>query len=195
VKPKISAHLSAHIAKRLEAAARRPGASKTAIIEAALDQFLSLEGEANDSATILQRLDGISCQLEQLDRDLKIVSETVALHARYQLAITPPLPQSEHAAACALGLGRFEVFATQVGNRVQLGMPLIRETIDRLSAPSHEALVRDNRQPAQSWTFVVDQPPDNPLPNAADPQPQLAAAGQEDGSSGTFPKNYGGRSR
>jgi len=44
------------------------------------------------------------------------------------------MPAGEQGAACVLGAERFEEFATQVGRRVDLGVPLIRETIDRVSA-------------------------------------------------------------
>ena len=104
MKRKISGRLSEEIVERLETAAHRPGASKTTILEAALDRFLDPGAETIDDATLLRRLDGMSRQLEQLEHDLKIVNEAVALHARYHLAITPPLPQSQQRAACALGL-------------------------------------------------------------------------------------------
>jgi hypothetical protein len=48
--------------------------------------------------------------------------------------VTPLMPAGEQGAACALGAERFEEFAAQVGRRVDLGVPLIRETIDRVSA-------------------------------------------------------------
>jgi hypothetical protein len=44
------------------------------------------------------------------------------------------MPTGELGAACALGAERFEEFAAQVAQRVDLGIPLIRETIDRVSA-------------------------------------------------------------
>ena len=103
MKRKISVRLSEQVVERLEAAAQRPGASKTTIVEAALDGFLDPGTETIDDATLLRRLDCMSRQIEQLERDLRIVNETVALHARYHLAITPPLPQSQQRAACALG--------------------------------------------------------------------------------------------
>ena len=90
-----------------------------------------------------RRLNWMSRQLEQLEHDLRIVNETVALHARYHLTVTPPLPDSQQRAACALGLERFEVFAAQVGRRVHLGTPLMRETMDRLSTTNPDLFARD----------------------------------------------------
>ena len=94
-------------------------------------------------------LAGLSRQLEQLDRDLRIANETAALHARFHLAVTPLLPAAAQGAACALGAERFEEFAAQVGRRVDLGIPLIRETIDRVSA-TRTALCRWPRESHQA---------------------------------------------
>ena len=69
MKRKISVRLSEEIVERLEAAAQRPGASKTTILEAALDRFLDPGAETIDDATLLRRLDGMSRQLEQLEHD------------------------------------------------------------------------------------------------------------------------------
>jgi predicted transcriptional regulator len=111
MKRKVTVQLPEQLVERLEAAAARPDASKSAIVEAALDQFLS--ADTSDDAALPRRRNWMSRQLEQIDRDLRIVNETVALHARYQLTVTPPLPNAQHRAACTLGLERFEVFAAR----------------------------------------------------------------------------------
>jgi hypothetical protein len=184
---KITVHLSEHVAERLEAAAQPPGTSKRAIIEAALDQFLGASQDAADNVTLLRRLNLIGRQLEQLDRDLRIVSEIVALHARYLLTITPPMAQSKQRAACALGLHRFEAFAAQVGRRVHLGTPLMRETMDRVSATSPDLFARDIQAGAPLGSQLTDQEPGAPAATAADQDSELPAAVRGDGSNGGFP--------
>ena len=126
--------LRGQMAARLAAAAKRPGATKSALVEAALDRFLGSDDDVGDTATVARRLGGLSRQLEELDRNLRIANETTALHARFHLAVTPLLPAAAQGAACALGAEQFEEFAAQVSRRVDLGIPLIRETIDRVSA-------------------------------------------------------------
>jgi hypothetical protein len=184
---KITVHLSEHVAERLEAAAQRPGTTKRAILEAALDQFLGAREDPADNVTLLRRLNGMSRQLEQLDRDLRIVSETVALHARYQLTITPPLSHSKQRAACALGLQRFEAFAAQVGRRVHLGTPLMRETMDRVSTTSPDLFARDIQAGAPLGSQLTDHEQGAPAPTAADQDSELPAAVRGDGSNGGFP--------
>jgi len=187
MKRKISVQLSEQIVDRLETAAERPGASKAAIVEAALERFLSPETETIDDATLLRRLNWMSGQLEQLERDLRIVNETVALHARYHLTVTPPLPQPQQRAACALGLERFEEFAAQVGKRVHLGTPLMRETMHRLSATRPDLFAPDVEKGAPLGTPSAETDQDNPAATVVDKEPELSAAAREDGSNGGFP--------
>jgi MFS family permease len=134
MKPRVGVYLSEGMAARLAEAAKHPRATKSALVEAALDRFLGSDDDIDDTATVAHHLAGLSRQLEQLDRNLRIANETAALHARFHLAVTPLMPAGEQGAACALGAERFDEFAAQVGRRVHLGVPLIRETIDRVSA-------------------------------------------------------------
>ena len=134
MKPRVGVYLSESTAARLAEAAKNPRATKSALVEAALDRYFGSDDAIGDTAAVSRHLAGLSRQLEELDRNLRIANETAALHARFHLAVTPLMPIGEQGAACALGAERFEEFATQVGRRVDLGVPLIRETIDRVSA-------------------------------------------------------------
>ena len=134
MKPRVGVYLSEGAAARLAEAAKNPRATKSAVVEAALDRYFGSDDDISDTATVARHLAGLSRQLEDLDRNLRIANETAALHARFHLAVTPLLPTGELGAACALGAERFEEFAAQVGQRVDFGNPLIRETIDRISA-------------------------------------------------------------
>jgi len=187
MKSKISVYLSEHVAGSLEAAAKRPGATKSSIVEAALDRFLNPGGDAADNVAISRHLHLITCQLENLDRDLKIVSETVALHARYHFTITPPLPVEEQGDACVLGRDRFEVLAAQVGKRVHRGTPLMRETIERLSARSPDFFSRDREDDAHRCAQFADPEPDVSAAIVLHDEPKLSAAAREGGSNGGFP--------
>jgi len=190
MKQKVTVQLSERIIERLKAAAERQGATKAAIVEAVLDNFLSSQVDALESVkdgAALRRLNWMSRQLEQLERDLRIVNEIVALHARYHLTVTPPLPSSQQSAACALGLERFEAFAAQVGRRVHLGAPLMRETLERLGAASPELFARDIEQDAPLGTPAPDPGRDQAQGVAVDVEPELCAAAREGGSTAGFP--------
>jgi MFS family permease len=133
VKPRVGVYLSEGMAARLAEAAKSPRATKSALVEAALDRYFGSDA-VDDTVVVARHLAGLSRQLEELDRNLRIANETAALHARFHLAVTPLLSTGELRAACALGAERFEEFAAQVASRVDHGVPLIRETIDRVSA-------------------------------------------------------------
>src|SRR5882724_9728751 len=154
MKPRVGVYLSEGMAARLAEAAKNPRATKSALVEAALDRFLGSDDDIADTATIAHHLAGLSRQLEQLDRNLRIANETAALHARFHLAVTPLMPAGERGAACALGAERFEEFATQVGRRVDLGASLIRETIERGSAKSTTPFTPAEGEPSGTGSTV-----------------------------------------
>ena len=185
MKPRVGVYLSEQMAARLAAAAKRPGATKSALVEAALDCFLGSDDDVGDTATVARRLAGLSHQIEQLDRNLRIANETAALHARFHLAVTPLLPAAAQGSACALGAERFEEFAAQVARRVDLGIPLIRETIDRVSAVRADAFARDLAELESLGSRSNVYEPD-PASTAVDDASAPVAAVRVDGSNGGF---------
>jgi hypothetical protein len=192
MKPRVGVYLSEGMAARLAEAAKRPGATKSALVEAALDRFLGSDDDIGDTAAVARRLTGLGRQLEQLDRDLRIANETVALHARFHLAVTPLLPATAQGAACALGAERFEEFAAQVGRRVDRGIPLIRETIDRVSAARAAPDAGGLGEGEPTGTRCTAYEPALPASTADDHTPAHIAAVREDGSNGGFPGSTGG---
>jgi predicted transcriptional regulator len=131
MKRKITIRLSEPVARGLEAAATLLGSRKSAIVESALDRLLDPQGGASAVARQLER---VGRRLDAMEYDLRIVCETVALHARYHLTVTPPLPLARQHEACALGKSRFDELAAQVARRVNMNTPLMKQVIDRLIA-------------------------------------------------------------
>src|SRR5712691_2230179 len=166
MKPRVGVYLSEGMAARLAEAAKRPGATKSALVEAALDRHFGSDDDINDTAIVARHLARLSRQLEELDRNLRIANETAALHARFHLAVTPLMPADEQGAACALGAERFQEFAAQVTRRVDLGVPLIRETIDRVSATRTTTRVFAEGDPSGTGSTVYE--PGVQAPNVVD---------------------------
>jgi hypothetical protein len=156
MKPRVGVYLSEGMAARLSEAAKNPRATKSALVEAALDRFLGSDDAIADTATVAHHLAGLSRQLE-LDRNLRIANETAALHGRFHLAVTPLMPAGEQGAACALGAERFEEFATQVGRRADLRVSLIHETIDRGSATRTTPFTTTEGEPSGTGS-TADEP-------------------------------------
>jgi hypothetical protein len=184
MKPRIGVYVSEQMAARLTAAAKRSGKSKSALVEAALAQFLG----ASDHTTELpvdRRLSLMSRQLEELDRGLRIVNETVALQARFHLAVTPVLPAVDQRAACMLGSERFDELAAQVKRRVQLGTSLMQETRTKRGAAT--AALSE----AAPQTCSPVQKPALPASSLVGNNAQPFAAVREGGSLLNFPGKAG----
>ena len=143
---KVTIRLTEKIHEQLEAATERPGVGKSMVVEAALAQFMTPRPFEN---SMQKSFDDLHTRFDSLERDLRILAETVALHARYHLAVMPPLPQQQQHEACQLGDERFKALAEQVDRRVRQGRPLIQETIDRLemSRSREQGLVTTEDEP------------------------------------------------
>src|SRR5215467_9727666 len=186
MKRKFSVRLSRQLFDGLQAAAERQAVSKTAIIEAALERFLTPKPQCDDDAKCLRQFESMGQKLEQIERDLRLVNETVTLHARYHLTVMPPMPQAQQRDACDLGLERFEAFAAQIGMRVRLGTPLMKETIDRLDAATPHVVVPRLDEAALVGTPVSETDHKVASLTATGVRPAFSAAAQEDGSNGRF---------
>jgi hypothetical protein len=185
MKPRVGVYLSKRTAARLTTAAKRREITKSALVEAALDRFLAADGRS-DPVELAGRFADLSGQIDQLDRNLGIVSEIVALHARFHLAVAPEVPAATQPAACRLGSARFDEFAAQVERRVQLGTPLMRETVSRLdtTGPAVSAAGPGEGDPAGGATACEAG---FRAPNWVHEVPENAAAVREDGSTDNFP--------
>jgi predicted transcriptional regulator len=186
MKRKLSVRLSSQLFEQLQAAAESQAASKTAIIEAALKRFLSPKPQDDDETQFLRKFESMAQKLERIERDLRLVNETVTLHARYHLTVMPPMPQAQQRAACILGLERFEAFAAQVGMRVRLDTPLMKETIDRLGSTTQHMVPLRLDEGALLGTQVSETDHKVASLTARGVRLEFSAAAQEDGSNGRF---------
>ena len=190
MKRRIGVYLSGHMAARLAAAAKRPGTTESALVEAALDRFLGSDDDIDDIATVARSLTGLSRQIEHLDRDLRIVNETVAHHARFHMAVTPPLPAAIQRNACKLGSERFQEFAAQVERRIHLGTPLMRETMDRLDTTRPTVSARGLGEGEPPGTASTAYEPGLSVSIRVGEVSEHPAAVREDGSNGSFPEQH-----
>jgi hypothetical protein len=117
MKPKVAVYLTDDVAARLAIAAKRPGTTKSKVVNDALDLFLDPTREKHLAATIVASQRDLSREVRLVHRDLDIVAETIALFLRYFLTVTPPLPRSEQESARLLGRERFDVFIKEIARR------------------------------------------------------------------------------
>jgi hypothetical protein len=71
--------------------------------------------------------------LRRIERDLAITSELTATFVRTFLMITPPLPESEHAAARALGKLRYEQMIEEIAKQLRTNRCLIARVMTTMA--------------------------------------------------------------
>lgn len=127
MRDRLNLSLPVEMIARINDLADRKRLTRSAIVEAAVDSFLSPDHADMQEAALTRRLDRLSRQVARLERDQRITAETVALFVRFWLTITPPLPADDQAAAQAKGRERFEGFVETLGRRVQKGRSFLDE--------------------------------------------------------------------
>lgn len=133
---KVTVRLSEGVCGRLDVATDRPGVGKSMFVETALEHFLNPAPSVE--TLVKERFDEMHARFDRFEHDMRVMAETVALQARYQLAVTPPVPQERQHEAILIGDERFKILAEQVDRRVRQHRPLMQEMIDRLSAAERE---------------------------------------------------------
>ena len=154
-------YLSEAMTQRLQIMAETHQVAKSEILERALKRYLANEsGDLPVDFLVLQQ-ESSTRSFRRLERDLAIATELIATFVRYFLTITPPLPESEHAAARALGHLRFEQVIEDIARRLRTDRSLIARVAAILSE-SPQTTNSDSQQDADhapSTTNTVPRAP------------------------------------
>ena len=118
-------YLSESLSRQLAITAETHHVSKSAVLEQALTQYLSAPTSASSNGQQALQQEQTTRSLRRLERDLAITSELTATFMRYFLTITPPLPESEHAAARALGWLRYDQVIEEIAKQLRTDRSLI----------------------------------------------------------------------
>jgi hypothetical protein len=121
---RICLYLDPKLGRELESLGKKPGATMTQIVSDALRAHLDGNGAEPLEQRFRQRLDRIGGQLNRIERDERVILESLALFIRYQLTLSNPLPESQLAALQAQGNKRFQTFIDEVGRRLAKGTDL-----------------------------------------------------------------------
>jgi hypothetical protein len=120
-KPRHNLHLNPDLSRRLLVLAAKPGMSKTRIIEAALGAYLDNEGASTLDHLLQQRMNRISGQLDRVERDQRVMVQTMAEFVRYYFLVTAAPPDSELASRRAQAEARYATFIDTVGRQLAAG--------------------------------------------------------------------------
>jgi len=175
---KVTVRLTEELYNRFSTASERPGLGKSMLVEAALERFLSPAPSVED--IVHERFDDTDHRFDRLEHDVRMMAETIALHARYHLSVTPPLPPARQQEAAALGDERFKVLAEQVDRRVRSDRPLMQETIGRLNSAERSRSKPTMREGDPKRSDIDQNPP------APGVDPSFSAAAGEGGSNSYF---------
>lgn len=135
-KKRYALYISRPLASKFDLVAQQRHGSKSAMLEEALRLSLEPQKVPGAEEVLVRRLDELHKVVGTVNRDVAIVTETLALFVRYFLTITPPLPQSEQEPARLLGRERFQVFVAQVGRRLATDHRLVSEVLETISSNS-----------------------------------------------------------
>jgi len=178
MKPRLNVHVSDELFDNVEIAAKRPGVTKAAVVEAALLGFFSKEFDDQRDGALIRRLDRMTRQYDRLERNLSVTAETLALFIRFFLTVTPPLPNADQDAARALGKERFDYFIGQLAQRLAGGKNMIRDVLEEVSAKESDFFTQEEIDALQAVRQADS--PDNNRPNGGAAHDDLIAEGDND---------------
>lgn len=135
---RMNVYFPPEIVRQLIDLSNRKKLSRSAIVEAAVMSFLSPDGADRREAAYTRRLDRLSRQVQRLQRDINVCTETVALFVRFWLTITPPIPDDMRASAQTIGRSRYEGFIEALGQRLAKGQTLLDEIPEDIRAGVEE---------------------------------------------------------
>jgi predicted transcriptional regulator len=124
---KRSIRLRGDLARRLADYATARRTSQTAVIEAALESFLSPDGPDRLEAALSRRLDHLVRDLGRLEWHIELSNETLALFVRNWLIATPAISHDAEQATKAKGRERWDRFIDSLNHRMESGPRLRNE--------------------------------------------------------------------
>ncbi len=117
-KPRINIHIPTDLHALLHEEARRPGVTKTVIIETALRAYFCPDSKLGLEERLLDRLDKFDIRQGAMERDISVCLETLCQFVLYWLTRIEPIPEGERSAAQSLGKKRYDHFLSQVARNL-----------------------------------------------------------------------------
>ena len=145
MRTRMNVYLPPELMRRIADLAVRQRLSRSGIVEAAVASFLSPDGADRREAAFARRLDRLSRQMQRLERNSGISTETLALFIRFWLTSTPALPEQSSAAARAKGAERYDRFVEALGRRLSSGSTVLKEVSIELPEAESVSQVKGQR--------------------------------------------------
>lgn len=111
-------YVTRELGDRLAQYCAAANATESAVVEAALRQYLD---RTSDATLLLRRLDRLGRAVARLQRDLELQSEAFAVFVQVWFAHSPTLPADARRAAQAAAEERYEKFVNYVAEQFSSG--------------------------------------------------------------------------
>ncbi|GLI98018.1 CopG family transcriptional regulator [Sphingobium sp. BS19] len=131
---KFTVRLPPDLLRQLGDHARAKRVSQTAVVEAALQSFLSPDGPERLEAAFARRLDRMARQYDRLAWNVDLTTETLALFVRLWLIHSVPLPDANAPETKAMGRKRWDGFVQSLMRKMERGTRLGAEISQDVAA-------------------------------------------------------------
>lgn len=126
----IHPYVDREVRRRLRAYCAAKDVTETAVVEAAVRDYLD---DSRDSVQIMRRLDRLTRADQRLQRDLDVLSEAFGVFVRLWCSYVPEIGAAEKEAANRLAASRYQSFldlvAQQFGGGHRLVDLVVRESV------------------------------------------------------------------
>jgi hypothetical protein len=113
------------LSDEIDRLAKKPGVTKSAIVEGILHDHFARQNGARADEDIRIRLSKLEARSVRLERLQLLQIETIANFIRFHFSTVPPIATAEQAGAKALAEQRFAAFIDQVARRRASGKSLL----------------------------------------------------------------------
>ncbi len=129
MKVRANLRLDTKLNAQLGQIAKEYGCTKSSILETALRIYLDPVSKQSQEDLALKRLDRISIQLGNLERDLAVTTASLSQYIYYYLTQFEPHPKGERDAAAELGKKRYNHFLRQVAKSLANQAPMAEQML------------------------------------------------------------------
>ena len=164
-KQRLHVYISTKIFRELLARSAPRGASRSAVVEHALQLYFEGELRARHESPLIRRMDKLQSQLVEQSRSVDLTAEILAAFARMYLMFTPPLPPEQQQEARALGNQRFEFFRDELHRDLASGGSLLGDFL----RAKESGFFTEEEMSALRASRVPDPSRSSDAPPSADP--------------------------
>jgi hypothetical protein len=132
---RIHPYVTPDLARRLVAYSAAKGLTDSAVVQAALEEYL--DGGEKDNVLIIRRLDRLGRAAIRLHRDVEVLSEAFAVFVRIWSAYAPKLSQVEWEEARRRGAKYYESYLEALSAQFASGSRLVNAVVKEDAEPTN----------------------------------------------------------